>query len=46
MPEPDGQAEAEPLGVRSADPDGEGEPARGKDAMPGIPTEGEPPSAG
>ncbi len=40
--------EDEPLGVPEARPeaDGEGEPARGKHAMPGIPTEGEPPSAG
>jgi hypothetical protein len=35
--------EGDPLGVHEADPDGEGAPARGAEAMPGIPTEGEPP---
>jgi hypothetical protein len=29
----------QPLGVDEAEPDGEGEPRRGDDAMPGIPTE-------
>ena len=44
---PDQEAEeAPPLGPEESDPDGEGEPARGADAMPGIPTEGEPPSGG
>ncbi len=38
--------EGTPLGVEEADPDGEGEPARGEDAMPGIPSGSEPPSAG
>jgi hypothetical protein len=40
------EASDQPLGVPEADPEGEGEPARGHEAMPGIPTEGEPPSAG
>jgi hypothetical protein len=40
---PDEEVEGEPLGVADADPDGEGTPARGERAMPGIPTEGEPP---
>lgn len=41
-------AEEAALGVEDADADadGEGEPARGEDAMPGIPTGDEPPSAG
>ena len=43
---PDERHEADPLGVPEADPEGEGETARGADAMPGIPTGGEPPSAG
>ena len=38
--------EGEPLGVPDAEPEGEGAPARGPDDMPGIPTEGEPPTAG
>jgi hypothetical protein len=42
---PDQEHEEQPLGVTDADPDGEDEPARGADAMPGIPTEGEPPAA-
>jgi hypothetical protein len=42
---PDQQQEEEPLGVPEARPEGEDEPARGPDAMPGIPTEGEPPAA-
>jgi hypothetical protein len=43
---PDDAPEGQPLGPAETDPDGEGEPARGEDAMPGIPTEGEPPSGG
>lgn len=44
MPDEDAP-EAQPLGPSETDPDGEAtEP--GADAMPGIPTEGEPPSAG
>jgi hypothetical protein len=43
---PPDEPEEEPLGVPEADPDGEGEPARGADAMPGIATDDEPPSAG
>jgi hypothetical protein len=35
-----------PLGVPEARPDGEDEPERGPEAMPGIPTEGDPPDAG
>jgi hypothetical protein len=39
---PDPQSpEPEPLGGTDADPDGEGTPARGTEAMPGIPAEGE-----
>jgi hypothetical protein len=44
---PDGDApEAEPLGPAEPRPEGEGPPERGDDAMPGIPSEGEPPSGG
>jgi hypothetical protein len=42
---PPDQPEEEPLGVPDAAPEGEDEPQRGADAMPGIPTEGEPPAA-
>ena len=42
---PPDQKEDEPLGVPEASPDGEEQPERGEDAMPGIPTEGEPPAA-
>jgi hypothetical protein len=38
--------EPSPLGPTEARPDGEGDTPRGDDAMPGIPTEGEPPSGG
>ena len=38
--------EEEPLGPTETTPDGEGDPPRGEDAMPGIPTGGEPPTAG
>ena len=41
-----GEREDEPLGVPEANPEGEGDTPRGADAMPGIPTEGEPPSGG
>jgi hypothetical protein len=41
---PDEPEEA-PLGVPEARPEGEDEPDRGADAMPGIPGEGEPPAA-
>jgi hypothetical protein len=41
---PDGSPEPEPLG--SPDPDLEDAPEKGPAAMPGIPTEGEPPDAG
>ena len=42
---PPDQPEEEPLGVPDATPEGEDEPQRGADAMPGIPTEGAPPAA-
>ena len=42
---PPDEPEEEPLGVPDAEPDGEDEPQRGPDAMPGIPNEGEPPAA-
>jgi hypothetical protein len=42
---PPDQPEEPPLGVDEARPEGEGEPERGGDAMPGIPTDGEPPAA-
>ena len=42
---PPDQPEEEPLGVPDAAPEGEDEPRRGEDAMPGFPTEGEPPAA-
>ena len=38
--------EAVPLGTTEEQPDGEGEAQRGEDAQPGIPTNGEPPTAG
>jgi hypothetical protein len=38
--------ETEPLGAPRARPEGENEAERGDDAMPGIPSEGEPPSGG
>ncbi len=41
-----GEREDEPLGVPEANPEGEGDTPRGAEAMPGIPTEGEPPSGG
>jgi len=40
---PDEEVEEAPLGVTEDD---EEEPDRGAEAMPGIPTEGEPPTAG
>jgi hypothetical protein len=43
---PPDQPEEEPLGVPDARPEGEDEPDRGPGAMPGIPTEGDPPDAG
>lgn len=42
---PPDEPEEVPLGVTEARPEGEDEPERGADAMPGIPTEGEPPAA-
>jgi hypothetical protein len=38
---PDADAEEPPLGVQEGD-----EPERGPEGMPGIPTDGEPPSGG
>ena len=38
--------EEEPLGTTEQAPEGEGDAERGEDAQPGIPTGGEPPSAG
>jgi hypothetical protein len=43
---PPDQPEEEPLGVPEAHPEGEDVPDRGPGAMPGIPTEGDPPDAG
>jgi len=42
---PPDQPEEEPLGVPDAAPEGDHDPQRGAEAMPGIPTEGEPPAA-
>jgi hypothetical protein len=42
---PPDQPEDEPMGPSAPVPEGEGEPERGPDAMPGIPTEGDPPAA-
>ncbi|MCW2989647.1 MAG: hypothetical protein JWM73_241 [Solirubrobacterales bacterium] len=43
---PDDAQEPPPLGTDERAPDGDGEPPRGEEAMPGIPTGGEPPTAG
>lgn len=43
---PDDAPEGQPLGTIEEAPEGEAEPRRGADHMPGIPTGGEPPSAG
>jgi hypothetical protein len=43
---PDGAPESEPLGPAEPAPEGEAEPQRGEESMPGIPTGGEPPTAG
>jgi hypothetical protein len=43
---PEDAPEGPPLGPPEAEPDGDGEPQRGEDAMPGIPTDGEPPTGG
>jgi hypothetical protein len=42
---PPDQDPDKPLGVDDAEPEGEGEPRRGEDAMPGIP-DGEPQTDG
>ena len=41
---PDGP-EDDPMGPPETAPEAEDEPRRGPDAMPGIPTEGDPPAA-
>ncbi len=41
----DDSPEPQPMGAPEGDADGEGEPARGEEAMPGMPHEGEPPSS-
>ena len=57
MPErdPEGEApsglpgedvEPAPLGTPEASPEAHGEPGRGEEAMPGLPTAGEPPASG
>jgi len=38
-------SETPPLGGEEIDPEGEGETRRGEEAMPGIPTDGEPDSS-
>ena len=43
---PNEDHEATPLGTTEEAPEGEDEPRRGEDDMPGIPTGGEPPTAG
>jgi hypothetical protein len=43
---PPEEPEETPLGVPEAKPEGEDDADRGPDAMPGIPTEGDPPDAG
>ena len=43
---PEDALEGQPLGPPDADPDREDDSARGPEAMPGIPTEGEPPTGG
>jgi hypothetical protein len=43
---PEDAREGQPLGPAAPEPEGDGDPPRGEDAMPGIPTEGEPPTAG
>ena len=42
---PDQEEEEEPLGVPGGSPEDEDEPDHGPEAMPGIPTEREPPAA-
>jgi hypothetical protein len=43
---PEDAPEGQPLGPDEARPEDEGERPRGEEHMPGIPTGGEPPSAG
>jgi hypothetical protein len=43
---PPDQPEEQPLGVPEARPDADEAPPRGPDAMPGIPSDGDPPDAG
>jgi hypothetical protein len=42
----EGELEENPLGPPEADPDHDAPPERGPGAMPGIPSEGEPPTSG
>jgi hypothetical protein len=42
---PPDQPEDEPMGPPDTAPEGEDEPRRGPETMPGIPTEGDPPAA-
>ena len=42
----DDAIEEEPLGPTETDPDHDAAAERGEGAMPGIPTEGEPPTSG
>jgi hypothetical protein len=43
---PEEAREAQPLGPDETRPEGEGEAPQGEEHMPGIPTGGEPPTAG
>ena len=43
---PEDAPEPPPLGAPEGDAEGEGKPRRGEDAMPGLPTGGEPPASG
>jgi hypothetical protein len=43
---PEEAPEGQPLGPTEAAPEGEAEPRQGEEHMPGIPTQGEPPTAG
>lgn len=45
-PEGEQGGESDPLGVPEAKPDEDAMPERGEEAMPGIATDGEPPSSG
>jgi hypothetical protein len=43
---PDEATEGQPLGPTEAAPEADAEPRQGEEHMPGIPTRGEPPTAG